>query len=132
MKGREQQVVENAVRRAVRDVYFLINLQNQVNGYQMTEERVWSLTFAALEGNLRAIMREKRYQDTLQSLPGSLSRGMPYPVDAEMAATINAAIKNSVTTWDELDDDNILDEWFYKHLIEQGAREIPDSSHYRG
>src|SRR5208283_6239204 len=37
MKGRPQQVVENAVYRATRDVCFLVKLQQQVNAYQMTE-----------------------------------------------------------------------------------------------
>ena len=128
MKGQPQQVVENAVRRAVRDVYFLINLQNQVNGYQMTEERIWNLMFVALEGNLRAMMRENHYQFRLSNLSSIYSHEIPYPVDSETADTVNAAIRNHVTTWDQLEEDNTLGEWFCQYLLDHGEKEIPDGA----
>ena len=68
MKGRPRDIVDNAVNRGVRDVCFLIKLQNQVNGYQSTEERVWSLTFAFLEADLRAVILEKGQKDRLNNL----------------------------------------------------------------
>ena len=55
MKGQLQKTIDAAVHRAVRDVCFLIKLRHQVNAYQMTEERVWSIVFAYLESSLRAI-----------------------------------------------------------------------------
>ena len=128
MKGQSQQAVENAVRRGVRDVYFLINLQNQVNGYQMTEERVWNLMFVALEGNLRAIMRENQYQGRLANLSSIYSLEIPYPLDSETADTVNAAIRNHVTTWDQLEEDNTLEDWFCQYLLDQGEKEIPDGA----
>ncbi len=128
MKGQPPQVVERAVRRAVRDVYFLINLHHQVNGYVATEERIWNLTFVALEGNLRAMMRENHYQHRLNNLSSIYSREMPYPLDTETADTINAAIRNHVTTWDQLEEDNTLVEWFDQCLLDRGEKEIPDGA----
>ncbi len=128
MKGQPQDIVENAVRRAVRDVYFLINLHHQVNGYAATEGRVWNLMFVALEGNLRAIMRENHYQHRLSNLSSIYSHEMPYPLDTETADTINAAIRNHVTTWDQMEEDNTLVEWFCQYLLDRGEKEIPDGA----
>ncbi len=128
MKGHPPQVVEGAVRRAVKDVYFLINLHHQVNGYAATEERVWNLMFVALEGSLRAIMQENQYQFRLSNLSSLYSHEMPYPLDTETADTINAAIRNHVTTWDQMEEDNTLVEWFCQYLLDRGEKEIPDGA----
>ena len=128
MKGQPPQVVEGAVRRAVRDVYFLINLHHQVNGYAATEERIWNLMFVALEGNLRAIERENHYQHRISNLSSIYSREIPYPLETETADTISAAIRNHVTTWDQLEEDNTLVEWFDQCLLDRGEKEIPDGA----
>jgi hypothetical protein len=105
-----------------------MKLHNQVNGYLMTEIRLWGVMFAALEGNLKAITREKTHQCLLSGLADIYSRYIPYPLEPETAATVRAAIRNYVTTWDEFDEGDILDEWFWTYLIDQGAREIPDGA----
>ncbi|MFZ2036960.1 MAG: hypothetical protein WAU62_08610 [Dehalococcoidales bacterium] len=129
MKNQPQQVVENAVYRATRDVCFLVKLQQQVNAYQMQEERVWNLMFVALEGNLRAIMQENHYQFRLSNLSSLYSQEIPYPVDRETADNISAAIRNHVTTWDQLKDDNTLEEWFCHYLLDHGEKEIPEGAY---
>src|SRR5208283_639213 len=55
MKGQSPKAIELAVRRAERDVVFLMKLHHKVNFYFITEERVWFAAFAALEAKLRAI-----------------------------------------------------------------------------
>ena len=129
MKGHPNNVVENTVNRAVRDVCFLVKLQQQINGYQMTEERIWNLMFVALEGNLRAIMRENHYQFRLSNLSSMYSHEIPYPVDSETADTVSAAIRNHVTTWDQLKEDNTLEDWFCQYLLDQGEKEIPEGAY---
>ena len=125
MKGQPQKTIDAAVHRAVRDVCFLIKLHNQVNGYLMPGIRLWGVMFAALEGNLRAITRENRYQHLLNDLVHIYSCEIPYPLDVETAGTVKAAIRNHVTTWDEFDGGDTLDEWFYNYLLDQGERELP-------
>jgi len=129
MKGQPQREVEQAVYRAVKDVYFLVNLRNQVNGYVATEDRIWNLMFVALEGNLRAIMRENHYKFRLSNLSSLYSHEIPYPVDSETAGAVNAAIRNHVTTWDQLEEDNTLEEWFCQYLLNQGEKEIPEGAY---
>jgi hypothetical protein len=129
MKGQPQREVEQAVYRAERDVYFLIDLRNQVNGYVATEERIWNLMFVALEGNLRAIRRENHYQFRLSNLTSLYSHEIPYPVDGETAGAVSAAIRNHVTTWDQLQEDNTLEEWFCQYLLDHGKKEIPEGAY---
>ena len=129
MKGQPQRAIEQAVYRAERDVYFLVRLQNQVNGYAATEERVWNMMFVSLEGSLRAIIRENYNQFRLSNLSSIFSYEIPYPVDNETADTIRAAIRNHVTTWDQLKDDNTLEEWFCQYLLDQGEKEIPEGAY---
>jgi hypothetical protein len=128
MKGQPQKTIDAAVHRAVRDVCFLMKLHNQVNGYLLTELRLWGVMCAALEGNLRAITRENTHQHLLSDLVHTYSCESPYPLDVETAGTVRAAIRNHVTTWDEFDEGDTLDEWFYNYLLDQGAREIPEGA----
>ena len=128
MKGQPPQVVEGAIRRAVRDVYFLINLHHQVNGYAATEERVWTLMVIALESSLQSIIRENYNQFHLSNLSSLYSHEIPYPVDKETADTVKTAIRNHVTTWEQMEDDNTLVEWFDRYLLDRGEKEIPDGA----
>jgi len=128
LKGQPQQAVENAVHRAGRDACFLVKLQQQVNGYQMTEERVWSIVFAYLESSLRAIIWQNSYQRLRSDMPAMYSRVIPYPLDSETAAAVNSAIQNDVTTWEDFENGDILDEWFNQYLLARGEKEIPDGA----
>jgi hypothetical protein len=94
----------------------------------MTEERVWSIVFAYLESNLRAITWQNSYLRLRSDIPATYSRVIPYPLDSETTAAVKAAIQNDVTIWEDFEHGDILDEWFYQYLLDQGAREIPDGA----
>ena len=113
---------------AVRDVYFLIMLHHQINAYQMTEERVWSIVFAYLESNLRAITWQNSYLRLRSDMPAMYSRVIPYPLDSETAAAVKPAIQNDVTIWEDFENGDNLDEWFYQYLLDRGEKEIPDGA----
>ena len=127
MKGQPKKNVEAAVRRAQRDVCFLIRLHHQVNFHWMTEERVWSMMFAALAEKLQAIRWENCYSHVIKCMAGMSSREIPYPLETETADTVSAAIRNHVTTLDELGEDT-LNEWLYNYILDQGARELPEGA----
>jgi hypothetical protein len=128
MKGQPQQVVESAVHRAVRDVCFLFKLHNQVNGYQITEERAWSIVFAYLESSLRAITWQNSYLRLRSDMPAMYSRMIPYPLDSETADAVKAAIQNDVTVWEDFENGDILDEWFNQYSLDRGEKEIPEGA----
>jgi len=56
------------------------------------------------------------------------SRVIPYPLDPETAAAVKAAIQNDVTTWEDFENGDNLDEWFNQYLLDRGEKEIPDSA----
>lgn len=127
MTGQPKKAVDAAVHRAARDVCFLLHLHHQVNCHLMMEQRVWDVMFAALEGELRAIGWENFYRHLVNRLADMSSREIPYPLEPKTAGTVSAAIRNHVTTWDELGED-ILDDWLYTYLLDQGERELPEGA----
>ena len=58
MKGHHKEVVEAAVRRAVRDVFFLFHLHQQVNAKIMLEQRDWDRLRTVLAEYLHIMVRE--------------------------------------------------------------------------
>jgi len=69
MKGTQKEFIEAAVRRAVRDVVFLIKLHHQANFKVMTDQRSWSLLVAFLAEMLNGILTEHLWQDALKRQP---------------------------------------------------------------
>ena len=47
------------------------------------------------------------------------SRDFPYPLDAQTAAAVGAAIAHQVESWSVLNDGDTIDEWVYQELGEQ-------------
>ena len=128
MSGQPKQVIQAAIRRAERDVCFLLKLRLQLNEYFMTEERVWTCIFATLEAGLRAISGEVSHTRLINGLTGMFSREMPYPLDPETANTVKWAIHNHVTTWDELKEDT-LDEWLLGYFLDFGTKQLPGEAY---
>lgn len=69
MKGQQKEIVQQTVRRAVRDVVFLVKLHLQVNIGVLSDQRAWSLTVAFLaemqnrlltEAALRMVLRDRK------------------------------------------------------------------------
>lgn len=129
MVGYPKQTIEAQVKKAERDVIFLIKLHDKVNTYFLEEERVWNLILLSLDEKLRSITWQGMYQHLLKRLIGCSAKEMPYPVDPDMAAAIDAAIKNHVTTWFELEDAEVFDGWLREHYLDKGAVEFPEGSY---
>jgi hypothetical protein len=51
---------------------------------------------------------------------------MPYPLDAETAAVVEAAVRHHLTTWEQLKADGTVEDWLYDYLVSQGATELPE------
>jgi hypothetical protein len=124
MVGYPKQTIEAQVKKAERDVIFLIMLHDKVNTYFLEEERVWNLILLSLDEKLRSITWQGMYQHLLKRLIGCSAKEMPYPVDPDMAAAIDAAIKNHVTTWFELEDAEVFDGWLREQYLDKGAVEF--------
>jgi hypothetical protein len=58
MKGRPKEFVEDAVRRAVKDVVFLVKLCNRINFKGYAEQRAWSVMVALLAEMQNRVLTE--------------------------------------------------------------------------
>lgn len=129
MKSQSKEVIKAAVRRAVRDVFFLFHLHQQVNAKVMLEQRAWNLLVAVLAEMQNRILTENILRDVLCDMGIRVNMEMPYPLNADTAAAVEAAIKYNVTTWEQIEEDGTIVDWLYKHLVVQGATELPEYSY---
>ena len=132
MKGQHRDLVNAAVRWAVRDVCFLFHLYLRINEEVITEKRAWRLIKAVLAERLLRIINEqsstRRERYITDCMAERVSREMPYPLDTDTAAAVQAAIRHEVTTWEMIEEDSI-ESWLYNHLISQGAIQLPENSY---
>ena len=110
MKGRPKDLVQAAVRLAVRDVVFLVKLHLQVNSKVLSDQRAWSLLVAVLAEMQNRILTENILRDVLCDIGIRVNLEMPYPLNADTAAAVEAAIKYNVTTWEQIEEDG--EEWW--------------------
>ncbi len=129
LKGRKDWFVEAAVRRAVRDVVFLLKLRLQVNFKIMSEQRAWDLMRLALAESLHGMIVEDSFRTLIGMWATEIDLDIPYPLDPDMAASVDAAVKHSVTTWEQLDQDGTVGTWLFNHLVAQGATDLPEHSY---
>ncbi|MFC1981998.1 hypothetical protein ACFLUN_00785 [Chloroflexota bacterium] len=65
IKGQPEVVSKAAKRRLVRELLFLIRLHHEVNFNVIENQRVWSLSIAALAGMQQNILTENSFRDLL-------------------------------------------------------------------
>ncbi|MCX5999094.1 MAG: hypothetical protein NTU41_05730 [Chloroflexi bacterium] len=129
MKGKPLPAIAQAMRRELRDVYFLFNLHQNVNAKALDQLQVWHYRGALVAERLRAMRMENAFRSLIEDMAEDVSMEMPYPLDPETAAAVDAAIKHHVTTWEQLDEDGTIETWLFDHLVKQGATELPDSAY---
>jgi len=125
MKSQSKEVIKAAVRRAVRDVFFLFHLHQQVNAKIMLEQRAWDLLRTVLAEYLHSMVTEDTFRKLQRHTATRLNAEMPYPLDPDTAATVQAAIQHYVTTWEQLEDNETIKDWLLDYLINQGATQLP-------
>ena len=96
MKGEPPDLIRRRVRQALRDVLFLFHLHQQVNRTFLEQERCFWAQGLALATGLNAMMRERNLRDQMQWNAMRVSMELPYPVDQETAAAIDAAKEHFV------------------------------------
>jgi hypothetical protein len=128
MRGSPKMTVEGAVRRAVKDVIFLIKLHLQANFKITSELRQWRLAQLGLAECLGKLHVEVMLRNHIVDIADRVNFGTPYPLDPETAASVDFAIRNHVYTWESLDEESLVHDWLWEHLIDKGAKELPLSS----
>ena len=119
MKGMPSDAIEERVREAVRDVLFLWDLYLQVNLRIHDDLRTALPMMIHLAADVRfRLLDESRRADAARAWLAA-SRDLPYPLDAQTAAAVEAAIAHQVESWSVLNDGDTIDEWVYQELGEQ-------------
>ena len=119
MKGMPSDAIDRHADEAERDVAFLWNLYLQVNRRIHDDLRTAFPMMIHLAADVRfRLLDESRRADAARALLAA-SRDFPYPLDAQTAAAVGAAIAHQVESWSVLNDGDTIDEWVYQELGEQ-------------
>ena len=102
-RGQDRETREQATREAVRDVLFLFFLHQGLNRLIAEEERVNVMRSLYLITEQRHLNLVRHVNDDLRARRLVLERRLPYPLDPERAAAVEAAQRYHVTTWEELE-----------------------------
>jgi hypothetical protein len=129
MKGRPKAEVARVVRQAVRDVLFLFHLHQQVNQKFMEENRHFWTKALLLSTELDALRRERFLRDQMSWNWFRVGLELPYPLDPDTAAAVEAAKANYVLTWDLLEEGDDITSWFLDYFMAQGKAELPDRAY---
>ncbi|MFQ6030895.1 MAG: hypothetical protein ACE5Q6_25800 [Dehalococcoidia bacterium] len=129
LKGRPKVEIGQTLRQAYLDVLFLFYLHQRVNSTVMERERYFASHSYMLAQQLSALVREKHYADDALWNRMLVGLRMPYPLDPETAAAVDAAIENSVMPWEVLEEGDELARWITDSFLAQGKTELPEHAY---
>ena len=122
LKGQPREEIDRAVRQAFKDVLFLFFLHQQVNGKLLSENRYYWTRWLLLSRELQSILREQALDRRMRWNQLKLEMEMPYPLDSETAAAIEAATQHHVLTWEILEEGDDLGQWLRERAFSPKAR----------
>jgi hypothetical protein len=129
MKGRPRQEVARVARQAIRDVLFLFHLHQQVNQKLMEEDRHYWTRALLLSTELDALRRERQLRDQMTWNWFRVGMELPYPLDPETAAAVDAAKEHYVLTWDLLEESVEITRWVQDYFVGQGKTILPEGAY---
>ncbi|MFQ6026826.1 MAG: hypothetical protein ACE5Q6_04840 [Dehalococcoidia bacterium] len=129
MKGRPKVEISQSLRRAYLDVLFLFYLHQRVNSTLLERERYYASHSFMLAQQLSALVREQDYNDEAMWHRMLVGLRMPYPLDPETGAAVDAAIENYVMPWEVLEESDELTRWVTDSFLAGGRTELPDNAY---
>ena len=129
LKGKPREEIDRAVRQAYKDVLFLFFLHQRVNGKLVTEERHYWSQAMLLTNMLGSLQREQAADDRMRWNQIRAEMQMPYPLDPETAAAVDAAKRHHVLTWEVLEEGDDIGEWLRESLVADGKTPLPDGAY---
>ena len=99
---------------------FLFFLHQQVNGKLYTEERYFWTRCKLLIVELKSLLREQALDRQTRWNATRVALNMPYPVDVETAAAIEAAKQHYVMTWEMLEESDDIGQWLIESFHAEG------------
>lgn len=129
LKGKPRKVINRAVRQAYRDVLFLFYLHQQVNSKVVTEGRHYWSQAMLLTNMLGSLLREQAVDDQVRWNQIRIEMQMPYPLDPEAAAAVDAAKRHHVLTWEVLEEGDDVGQWVRDAFVAEGKTLLPDGAY---
>ena len=107
-KGKPGVGIDGALRQSYLDVAFLYHLHEGINSRLAEKERYFATYSLLLVQQLIALVRERINNDKAQWNRMMVALNMPYPLDPETAAAVDAAIQNHEIPWEALEESDDL------------------------
>ena len=117
-KGLPRDTIDRKVREAVRDVVFFVHLHLKLSSRIYDELRVASPILALLVVDLNHRMREDARGSDAALAWMRACHELPYPLDLETAAAVEAALEHRVESWSLLREAETVEEWVLAMLPE--------------
>ncbi len=123
-KKQPDPTINKFVRQYCRDVVFLWDIHFQMN-YRICAEiaradAATPLLFSEFRGIVLDVLRRQDAEQTWVTA----CFDMPYPLDAETAAAVEAALPHYVESWTDFHDAGTIDRWINQELENNGEEEI--------
>ena len=129
LKGHRREEIDKAVRQAYKDVLFLFFLHQQVNRKLISEERYFWTQGRFLIAELKSLLREQALGRRMRWNQIRVGIEMPYPLDSETAAAVEAAKQHYVMTWELLEEGDDLGQWLLESFLAKGNTALPDGAY---
>ncbi|MFQ6028639.1 MAG: hypothetical protein ACE5Q6_14225 [Dehalococcoidia bacterium] len=129
LKGKPKAEIWQTLRQADLDVLLLYYLHQQANGRMVDKNQYFWSHSLMLVKQLSALMREQTYHE--QGLWNRMCVGLrlPYPLDADTADAVDAAIAHWILPWQMLAEGDELDRWITDHYLAEGKTALPDGAY---
>ncbi len=108
---------------------FLFFLHQQINGKLATEWRYYCTRLLLLSRELKSLLREQAQDRKMRWSQIRVGMDMPYPLDSETAAAIEAAKSHHVLTWEILEEGDEISQWLRESFLAKGRTALPDGAY---
>ena len=131
-KGQPKKEILLQKRQALLDLLFLIHLHHNMNSLFNSNQRCYWTQCLMLVKELKSIMAERidREQSMIRHLV--LNMEIPFPLDPETAAAVEAAKENYVLPWKALEEGDEVLGWVKDSFVNEGKTPLPDGAYFLG
>ena len=129
-KGRPREQVIRAENRALRDLYFLWHLFLEANEKVRRERRPMVLAYLFMQERLHRLVERVLQHYEANETWRQISDELPYPLDHETAAAVDAAVQHYVEPWEQFDESGMVQDWVTAAYEEKYKTVLPFWSYY--
>ncbi len=129
LKGQSQEEINRAMRQAYKDVLFLFFLHQQANGKLLSDNRYYWTGCLLLSKELKSLLREQSLDRQMRWNRIRAEIDMPYPLDSETAAAVEAAQHHHVLTWEIIEEGDDIGQWLRDSFLAKGKTALSDGAY---